>query len=384
MKKISVLLLASALTASFLFAQTDSKIVRSEFTKVADYLYEVTYSDYDINFLNVKNEGVISYAGEFAEYGCSAIRHGNYLGRNLDLFYGEHCEVIVKVPAKDGRYASIGTLCGMKTMTDKYLAKGKIDKNLEAVVPLIVCDGINEKGLVVEVNVVPAADIGFTTGTNPSKPVLNMPCVARTLLDNAATAKEAVKIMQNRNICNPWDVTGLVGGGMEYHWMIADAKDTFVVEIINNRLTVTKTDISTNYYVGLKNRTEHSMGIERAEILKENAGIADSTETMAKLMSKVYFSKVNDVNAEKFCYSDHFGITAKDGTTVTYSNREKYKEDLLEAGRKDAEGTARMFKTKVNDNGYWITMHTIVFDIPNKKYNISVHEDEKNWYTYGF
>lgn len=383
MKKISALLTAMVLMTGFVFAQTENKTVHSEFTKVTDFLYEVTYTDYDPEFLNVEREGIIASAGEFLNYGCSAIRQGNYLGRNLDLVWGEHCEIVIKVPAKEGRYASIGTLCGMKSLTDSYLKAGKIDKDIEMMAPLTICDGINEKGLVVEVNVVPAADIGFTTGTNPGKPILNMPCVARTLLDNAATAKEAVKIMQSRNICNSWDLTGLVHSGMEYHWMIADAKDTFVVEVINNKLKVTKTNISTNYYVGMK-KTAHSLGVERAEILKKHQGMVNSAETMEQLMAKVFFTKVNDVNNEIYCYSDHLGVVAPDGTAVDYFGIEKYKDVLLDAGRRDTEGTARMYKTKVNDKGYWITMHTCVFDIPNKKYIISVHEDDKNWYTFGF
>lgn len=49
----------------FVFAQTENKIAHSKFTKVTDFLYEVTYTDYDPEFLNVEREGIIASAGGF-------------------------------------------------------------------------------------------------------------------------------------------------------------------------------------------------------------------------------------------------------------------------------------------------------------------------------
>ena len=68
--------------------------------KLADYLYYMEYTDYVPNLTT----------GEQVKTGfaCSAVRNGNFYGRNLDLDYCDVPEFVIKVAAKEGRYASIG------------------------------------------------------------------------------------------------------------------------------------------------------------------------------------------------------------------------------------------------------------------------------------
>ena len=70
--------------------------------KVADYLYEITctrYCDTLPNDLAMKMG---------ADFGCSAVRNGNFYGRNLDYFITEVPEFVIHTPAAEGRHATMG------------------------------------------------------------------------------------------------------------------------------------------------------------------------------------------------------------------------------------------------------------------------------------
>lgn len=69
--------------------------------KVAEYLYYVEYNDY-----------IPEVAGSVTHTalrgGCSSVRNGDLLGRNLDMNYCECPEFVVRMNASKHRYASIG------------------------------------------------------------------------------------------------------------------------------------------------------------------------------------------------------------------------------------------------------------------------------------
>ena len=128
--------------------------------KLADYLYYMEYTDYVPNLTT----------GEQVKTGfaCSAVRNGNFYGRNLDLDYSDVPEFVIKVAAKEseGRYASIG-MAAILT-----LKSGEVDKVSEAellAMPNLTFDGINENGVAMNCNVAPAT---FATllSTNYGKP----------------------------------------------------------------------------------------------------------------------------------------------------------------------------------------------------------------------
>ena len=69
--------------------------------KANDYLYEITYDDYEYD----KNlETVIPVE----KFGCSSVKNGNFYGRNFDFIYNDIPEFVVKVNKKEERHASIG------------------------------------------------------------------------------------------------------------------------------------------------------------------------------------------------------------------------------------------------------------------------------------
>lgn len=101
---ILALTLSLLLVPAFSFAENDKSVKYNEYKKIAPNLYEVTVDNYDYDYL--LKDGATNNSSTPA--GCSALRVGNFLGRNLDFIAGDVPEIIVKTPAKEGRYASVG------------------------------------------------------------------------------------------------------------------------------------------------------------------------------------------------------------------------------------------------------------------------------------
>ena len=68
--------------------------------------------------------------------------------------------------------------------------------------------------------------------------------MVRYVLDHARSAGHAVSLLEQANIVGGFGNYGL-------HWMIADANDTYIVEVINGQLSVSKNKFSymTNFYL---------------------------------------------------------------------------------------------------------------------------------------
>ena len=141
---------------------------------------------------------------------------------------------------------------------------------------ILFCDGVNEKGVFCELNLLYQGDNGITTGTNPGKSNLCMTTIVRYILDYAKSANHAIELLQKKNIFAP---TGAVAG--EYHFLIADNENTFEVEFIDNEMIVINnflnnkpivTSFYLNGYDGSKESLNlHAQGVERFNILSNTS-----------------------------------------------------------------------------------------------------------------
>ena len=250
--------------------------------KLDNYLYYMEYTDYVPDFTTGENVKM--------GFACSAVRNGNFYGRNLDLDYSDVPEFVIKVAAKEGRYASIGLA------TVLTLKSNEVDKVSEAellALPNMTFDGINENGVAINSNVAPAVDLDFATllSTNYGKPRIHSMAVVRYVLDHAKSAAHGVELLKNM------DIYGGYGTWWNLHWMLSDEKETYIIECIDGELVARNdTDnIMTNFYVnyapktlyaehvaqtgqkvagkvyeGFPILTPHACGVERYAILKEH------------------------------------------------------------------------------------------------------------------
>ena len=383
--------LALFLTAlvTFSFAACGSAAQAAPFTtpkKLADYLYYVEYKDYEVDLKT----------GEQVKTGfaCSAVRNGNFYGRNLDLDYADVPEFVIKVASKEseGRYASIGLAT---ILTVKSNEVGKISEAQLLTMPNLTFDGINENGVAMNCNVVPAVDLDFATllSTNYGKPRIHAISVVRYVLDHAKSAAHGVELLKNMDIYGGYGSWGL-------HWMLSDEKETYIIECIDGELVARNdTDnIMTNFYVNYGSYskyskyiaqkgqiiagktyenfpilTPHACGVERYAILKEHyAEGGKSAEGMARLMERVKYTQAYEADTEPFWYTE---FSAGD---LTIANAPMDFRAVIQSNI----DTYKLRDRSIQPNNFWQTWHTAVYDLANRTLRLNIQEDYSKHYDF--
>ena len=400
MKRILFIILVSFLMISSqsFSAENENTVKYDEYKKLAANLYEVTVDEIDYDYLLKNGYGNV----DFLQSGCSAIKEGNYLGRNFDFTACDSAEIVVKTTGKKDRYASVGMVGGLLWLTTKFMDNG-LNEDAKKLIPLMLLDGINEKGLAIEINCVNATDAGgITMHTNPGKKEVSQLCTVRYLLDHAATADEAIELMKSIDIVNYRDVMGLVSKNFEIHFLITDKDKTYVVEFDNNKpegqklIVMENETILTNFYLHLSDIQKNtypanSLGIERYRKLADNRNSVNSVESMKKLMQSIRYTNSNRQDGdyapgEKFdnpytCFSDHpeFGENP-----INYANHKEHIKEILGIMERDQALIAEVLKDPEmkNPNFLWSTSHNSVFDLENKTMSVAIYERYDKYYDY--
>ena len=397
--------------------------------KLAPYLHEIWYDDYVFD----RNGETLSQDPKPA---CSSVRNGNFIGRNLDFYLDDTPEFIVHVAAdqKKGRLASVGVAmhAGLR---EEGVAGGRYSRSYE-LVPNRTLDGINERGVAINQNVVAfnysvvtGVEGGEFTGTNPSGEDLNISFVTRFVLDHATSAAHAVELLKARNL------VGLSVSGDLLHYMISDAKETYIVEIVHNALVARRLDrtVMTNFNLNWDNgngraledgvsgwtiadypspadvvrdvgtgKSEaelskfyapHAEGVERFVRLRDNYDEGATFTGMRSLLRRVQYSQASTFATQPYWYSDRCSVTTdaiieyylKLGYESTICNIYAYygpylygyidwalEEYLMKDERTYLADKDRYRKS---DTGVWLTVHNSTYDIERRMFAISVQED---------
>ena len=340
-------------------------------TKVADYLYEVSYTSLDYSVLDdqtpVQNQAC-----------CSSVRNGSFHGRNLDLYYNEACEVLVHVSAAEGRFASLAVCGAVPRCNDEALSAA--DPETMRVLPFIVIDGINENGVATNINVVPSADYPVATGTKEGARRMNLAKCQRYILDNARSAAHAVELLSGL------DLYGGFGEEFGLHLMISDPEETYIVEVINNNLKYVKggrecdSNIMTNLYSTLlPDLTPHAEGIERYGLLKENYAQGSTEEGMAALMQRVQYTKAYDPATEPFWYSEFYGVFPREDGSVLDVNVDTPREEVMASAAASIEACRAHERT----GGFWQTVNTSIYNLDENTLLLYIQEDYSTPYRFG-
>lgn len=338
----------------------------SEIKKVSDMLYEVTFSNYSSE---APNDSYGEIAGDMA---CSSVRNGDFHGRNFDYFANQCPTIVVRTTAKEGRYATIGVARLSKTSEatiDAGLPQDKID-----LLPWAMFDGMNEKGLVVNSNVVSKKDWGKPhTGTDKNLPELNVIVAIRPLLDYCANVKEALAYLNAHNI------TPMGSEKMNLHFMISDPNETYVVEFIDNTIVAKPQYIMTNYHLLKGGIPDYAMGVERYDILKENYELGGkSMQGMFDLMKMVRYTNTYKYPDYKW-YSE---LVGSGNVSYTQIQNDPKIKPLLNDTLKSISSSWEEELEYIEKNGFrertswWDTNHNSIYDIRNKKLWVTVRE----WY----
>ena len=353
--------------------------------KLNNYLYYMEYTDY-VPDLTTGEQVKTGFA-------CSSVRNGNFYGRNLDLDYSDVPEFVIKVAAKEGRYASIGL-----SASHALKKSNEVDKVSEAdllALPNMTFDGINENGVAMNCNVAPAVDMDFATllSTNYGKPRIHAVSVVRYVLDHAKSAAHGVDLLKNMDIYGGYGTWGL-------HWMLSDEKETYIIECIDGELVArNNTDnIMTNFYVNYAPNTPyakhiaktgqtvagktykdfpiltpHACGVERYAILKEHyAEGGKSAEGMSRLMERVKYTKSYEADTEPFWYTEF-----TEGN-LTMANAPMDFKAVIQS----SIDTYKLHDRNIQPNNFWQTWHTAVYDLKNRTLRLNIQEDYSKHYDF--
>lgn len=340
---------------------------------VKDYFYEISFDniDYDFGYAYMKEKQPIINGG------CSAVRNGNWYGRNLDWTYDENNEFLVRTKRTNGRYASIGFSCSSNGLTGDDYYK---------IIPFMMLDGINECGVIANTNVVPC-DKGITSKTTPliseEIEICSMMLV-RYILDHFVSANEAVNYI--KNYMSVYVPTTLLKMGYETHLMVADENETYLVEFYGNETVVTEMDKAymTNFYLSdvtlnddgtvytpasdghrasENNISDCGSGLERYNLIVENYDTSNTKDGMRELMNKLKYTKAYDLNTEPFWFTEFVGIN---GLTVD-SQVDDFSDVVTQA--------KKLFDHRIRNGKTWHTTHSVVYDIANRELSAIVQED---------
>lgn len=314
---------------------------------------------------------------------CSAVRHGNFFGRNYDWYYDTTATFVIYRKPTQGRFASIGVA---GSLIEELDANSGEYSDLYKYLPFATVDGINENGVICEMNVL--ADTGLygrTTGTNPGKPDVPVKCLIRRVLDEAESADDAIN-----KIKNDWNI---IDTNIEYelHLMIADKDKTYVVEFINNDIKVIEDFVNdkpvmTNFYLTYfdgntstafykpetynpetTTLTPHAMGLERYDILAAGLDAVNTAADMVELMKKVRYTLLYREEQDPRWFSEY-----ADGEFTIDTPAEAYMPGV----QKVIEAFKDPYKHKRNV-GFWQTVHSSTYDIENKELSIIFQENDK-------
>lgn len=269
---------------------------------------------------------------------CSVRRTGNVVERNFDWKFDFMPEFVVRTVAAGGRFASIGVANIGDLLTEADVSKGW--SPYYRCLPGHMTDGVNESGVFVEVNVVD----GEPDWGNPGGDIHPLGAV-RWVLDYGTNAQQAAGALASR-IAFP------AGWSQNFHYMIADASGTYIVENgVVSSLPPYTTAVMTNFKL-YPDRDTDGAGQERYNLLAGGEPITNAWWTLAYLRETSPV-RVSDIG------TDTNAVFAAWGR----GDRESHRGQVI------------------GGQTWWQTVHTAVYDIGAKSLRICVQE-KAEWYEF--
>jgi len=329
---------------------------------------------------------------------CSSVHSGNFFGGNLDWFYDNEVEFVVRTPRKDGRLATLG-LAGLITNLTKDAVEHGRHSDLHWLIPFCLNDGINEAGVYCKTNVVPA-DKGTTTRTIPEAEAVDEICssmLVRYVLDKFRSAAEAVAYLQ-QHVC-VYASKKLKDMHYEAHWMIGDSQHCYVVEIIDNHIISNECDVMTNFFIdGVtfnedgkvwtpadvasghqasdNGITAHGSGLERFNLAIDMLQDAGSKAGMRALMNALLYSKTYlsaPAVADPVWHSEYVGQLTVDDPASAFEGIEAQQAEAFLLRDRDIPET---------EPRTWHSTHSSVYDVRTGKLYLLSQEDSSHEYEF--
>lgn len=266
---------------------------------------------------------------------CSAVRRGGKLYRNYDWTFDSAAEFVVRMSAAEGRHASVGVASLGAALTEDEVMSGVYSPKYRAL-PGMTLDGINDAGVVCEINV----DGGPKTGWHgdADEGGIHILAAVRWVLDHGETAQQAAEWIAD-HIIQPT-------GEMNFHFMVADATKTYIVENGVAHDVTNGTKVLTNY--GVFDMAQAGGGKERYDLLADGADISAVNWTNA-------YQPGNDWHSD-------------------FESEAQHAAAIEQWAAQGADREAHRGKTTTSGKPWWQTVHTSEYDFAARTLRVAVQE----------
>ena len=337
--------------------------------KVTDYLYEIRYDR------EYPDDEAAYVETAYGAAGCSSFRTGGIYGRSFDWLRDTAAEFVIRMSAASNRHASVGIALAGTNITDRMaLTAGWSD--VYKALPALTVDGINDAGVVCNLNVVHADSVKDARWHGS----VNGRVAVRRILDGFSNAYAAAQ-WAAANVTIP---PGATAQGFSYHFMIADPSRTFIVEdgvareltgpaamtnfrMFNNSATLRDTRDQVKVY------DPYGSGLERYAILMSGMDSVTDVESAKPLLDAVLFTKAypsHPQTADPPWYSEFThepsGLSLSSPDTSLWAAAQAVDAD---------------YASGLRDGACWQSVHSSVYDITNRVLVVRVQESG-DWYEF--
>ncbi len=396
--------------------------------KVTDYLYEATF-DTDFDY-SLSQAGFEKFRPKLPA--CSSISLGNFRGRNLDWYYEDGSEFVLRANKTANRHASLAVVSA-PFLTNEKAGDGQYHQEFE-LLPYATMDGINDAGVCVNINVVLFQEFGkWQMKTETTDDDMMEFMAPRVILDNCGSLSDVIPVMEKYDWFS-------AGSEFETHLMVSgprssddktistvvfeyipftengktfrklccisqDEKDIVLVGGDAARFYHSKADVfvMTNFNLWqfdasldrkgrLLSATANPVGFERYEILEAAGKTAlnlvgkDSlvSQHIQDVMFTVNYSNMYNIYQDNFWYSESCPnlIDKDDLINATEQQRSphgnlnnliKGKDNKFINGFKDILKNWGKRDRKVKSD-LWETLHTSIYNYETRSLEIGVRE----------
>ena len=327
--------------------------VSGEARPLPKYLHAL---DFDDSYPDAAEEYYTQRGGAVPAAQCSSVRDGGFLYRNFDYPFDERAEFVVRMSAgiqqpttsnqqPTHRFASVGVAQVGTNLTEAIVTSGKPEYSARYKwLPGATVDGINENGVVAEINVVD----GEPQWGGGVSPALHPLAAVRWTLDNATNAAHAADYLAS-HIAFP------AGWEQNFHWMIADQAQTWIVEngVASNVTAVAAKRVMTNFPIIPDDYS--GTGAERYQLLLGGSTITNAWYTRA------YRPDTTPPWASEF--GGDLDALALATNLWAHAPKEEHRAESF------------------NGTNWWHTVHTSIYDITNRTLRVAVQEQD-DWYVF--
>lgn len=350
---------------------TNWPMAKMDVRRLEEFLYMITMNKYDPSY--VKKHIFDNYMRKPAA--CSAVWKDGIVGRNFDWYYDRALTFMIRVPSSTKRYGSIGVAKG-NTLTSEAVSTGDWIDDYKAL-PYLTMDGVNEKGVYANLNVVNADD---TEQEKWRGKKLFAEQAIREILDTCATAQEAAEMVES-DVFMPLNFHNYA-----FHFLICDEERAFVVEdgvakeetnghpIITNMRG--QNDVFTDGKVDplkLVEVDKYGAGVERYNKILDRYSELTSIDAMIQMMHDISYSKayIDSANWLSEMCADYrpmgYDLDLSVDKTVTDP----------EAFNPVVEIMQKMYQHRTRDDGStWQTVHSSVYDLHKRELYLTVQEGQ--------